>query len=429
MDTASGDLEASSSRRITPNDFEGTDRERIQAAIDAASGTTNRVVIPAENDRGGDRWLIDGAILLPSGMSLVLEDCIIQLSDTCIDNIIRTDNVDVDTGEFEWSYDIRIIGIGSPVLMGADNPRSTGEGKLLSTTSTFDSPVGRGKMSYGTDAGVDGATQTGNWRNHGLLIAYVDRFEIRNVTIRNAHCWALTHERVINARISDIHIDNPPRITVDGETHYVANRDGINLRQGCKRFDITNVSGETGDDFIAMTLLAVNENTERPERLSASMLTTPTYEGPNDHIEDVTISNVRCRTKNHGVALRTIDEARIRRVFIDGLVALGNHDVPSHQTAILFGGRGYGESSPLGCISEVHAMNLMSDMRSGLIHVEAKIDNCTFLNGVYSGQAEHAIGYHDFDDATPKYAVSTGNSGRSEVGNVLEQNIVAAPTP
>ncbi len=411
---------------ITPNQFEGSDVERIQAAIAAATGTTNRVVIPEENANGTNRWLLDRAILLPSNMTVVLEGCVIQLADDCVDNIFRSDNIGEGGTPVEWNRNISIIGVGDPILKGADNPRSTGEGKTLALDSEFDSPLGRGKVSYGTDAGKAGVPQKGNWRNHGIIMAYVDGFVLTNVTIENAHCWAVTHERVVNARLSHIRINNPPEITVDGETHYVANRDGINLRQGCKNFHINDISGESGDDFIALTLLGVHKPGTDDVRLSRTMATTSQYTSPFDDIENVRITNVDCKTKNHGVALRTIDIARISDVFIDGLIVSGNPKVPSHQSAMLFGGRGYGEPSPSGGIRNVHAMNLMSNARSALIHVEAAIEDCTFMNGIYSGEGPYAVSYHDFSDETPKYTVSEGNGGRANVKNVQEINMVVA---
>ena len=160
-------------------------------------------------------------------------------------------------------------------------------------------------------------------------------------------------------------------------------------------------------------------------RLSRTMATTARHVQPDDDIENVRITGVSCKTKNHGIALRTIDVAGIRDVFIDGLIVTGNPKVPSHQSAMLFGGRGYGVPSPSGGIRNVHAMNLMSNSRSALIHVEAAIADCTFMNGIYSGEGKYAVSYHDFQDDTPKYTTSEGNSGRRFVANVREINMVS----
>ena len=53
----------------TPNAFQGSDVERINAAIRSAAGTGKRVVIPRRNHAGNgerDVWLLDSAILVQS---------------------------------------------------------------------------------------------------------------------------------------------------------------------------------------------------------------------------------------------------------------------------------------------------------------------------------------------------------------------------
>ena len=139
---------------ITPNAFEGTDIERINRAIDAAAETGGRVVIPRVNVRGGQRrdlWLIDSAILLPSHVTLELDNCRIKLSDRCRDNLIRSANCGLGITDIRPLQNIHIRGIGHAVLEGADHPRATGDsGKTI------------GARTFGTDAGVAGESQTGD---------------------------------------------------------------------------------------------------------------------------------------------------------------------------------------------------------------------------------------------------------------------------
>jgi len=78
---------------ITPNQFKGTDIQRIQSAINAAEGTSNKIVIPSENNNGTTLWLLDNAILLPSNMTVILDNCTLQISDKCRDNMFRSNNI------------------------------------------------------------------------------------------------------------------------------------------------------------------------------------------------------------------------------------------------------------------------------------------------------------------------------------------------
>ena len=79
---------------ITPNEFKGTDSERIAqalAVLKKQGGGTLR--IPRREDADGRNfWLIDEAILLDADTTLIIENCMIKLSDRCRDNFIRSAN-------------------------------------------------------------------------------------------------------------------------------------------------------------------------------------------------------------------------------------------------------------------------------------------------------------------------------------------------
>ena len=68
-----------------------TDSESIQNAINFASEMgVNSVMIPRINRRTGELiWSIDRAIIFPSDMELVLDNCHLRLSDVCFDNMFR----------------------------------------------------------------------------------------------------------------------------------------------------------------------------------------------------------------------------------------------------------------------------------------------------------------------------------------------------
>src|SRR5690606_30529874 len=167
-----------------PNQFEGSDTERIQAAIHAAKGTSNQIVVPAANANGSYIWKIDSAILLPSDMTVILENCTLQLSDQSRDNMFRSDNVGKDITDPVWNHNIRIIGVGDVLLKGADNPRATGDGhRKLTLDPAKEAADGNWRVSYGTDAGKSGRKQTGDWRNIMILMGYVKGFTLKNVSI------------------------------------------------------------------------------------------------------------------------------------------------------------------------------------------------------------------------------------------------------
>lgn len=387
---------------ISPNNFIGSDTDRIQSAIKAAKGTTNKVVIPFLNSNGSEIWLIDKAILLPSNMSIILDNCTLQLSDKCRDNMFRSDNVGIGIKNPQWNYNINITGIGNVVLKGAKNPRATGDsGKKLSLNPDADiKKTGDWRHTYGTDAGKENEKQTGDWRNIMILMAYVNGFKLKNVSIENSHAWAVSHERVINAEISDIAFYNPGSITVSNSTsQLVRNKDGINLRHGCKDFEISNISGTTGDDFIALSTLGLTSEIREGGSLYSTMVTTREWEGIEDDTEQIFISNINCKTPTRAVAIRANSVAGINNVYINGVVYNGSNN------CLLIGGQGYGLASLSGKINNIHAQNITGNGKS-LILIESAISDCSFINGVYTGSGEKIIIYNIDESETSNIFVN-----------------------
>src|SRR5690606_34896820 len=130
----------------------------IQQAVDAAAGN-GRVIIPRTNESTNSQiWLLDEAIRLPSNVTVELDGCHLKLSDRCRDNFFRSANCGIGISPIERARNIHIIGRNGATLQGADHPRATG-----------DSAKTLGERTYGTDAGIDGETQKGDWRNIGVL--------------------------------------------------------------------------------------------------------------------------------------------------------------------------------------------------------------------------------------------------------------------
>lgn len=396
---------------ISPNQFKGSDIQRIQSAINAAEGTTNKVVIPSVNSNGTNIWLIDHAILVPGNMTIILDNCTIQLSDSCRDNMFRSNNAGIGIKEPEWNYNINITGIGKVVLKGADNPRSTGDARRTLSLSPQ-----KGRVSYGSDAGKEEAKQTGDWRNIMILMACVDGFTLKNVNIENAHAWALCFERTLNADLSDINISCPDSQIINGNSVFIANRDGIDLLHGCKNFRINNVSGNTGDDFIALSLIGIHTENADGGSLNSTMVTTMIWRGPEDDIEQIYINNIECRSNYRGIAIRADDHASVNNVFINGLMYHGD------MNAILVGGKGYGKPSLPGKINNIHVMNIIGKGRY-LIHIEEAIADCSFMNGIYYGTG-NVVTYNLDKNSVPN-AIS--DIDKDKARNVTLLNMIKIP--
>ncbi|NND05235.1 MAG: hypothetical protein HKN87_02545 [Saprospiraceae bacterium] len=390
--------------KITPNQFDGTDTERIQQAIDAAAGNMNKVFISFNQLNGKHEWILDSALLLPSDLTIVLDNCTLQLSDSCRDNLFRSGNVGAGITKPAWRENIRVIGIGDVHLKGANNPRSTGDGhRTLTLDPAAEKNAGNWRVSYGSDADKEGMKQKGDWRNIMILMSYVHHFVLKNVTIENAHGWAVSCERTTDADISDIRLNCPETQIIAGRPVFIANRDGINLRHGCKNFRINNISGVTGDDFIALSILGLDAEDPIGGSIHSTMVSSKAWRGIEDNTENVFITNIVCQSSTRGVAIRANDQASIHHVFVDGLRFRGGYN------AMLIGGKGYGKDSQPGKIHNIHAMNISGDGQS-LIQIEEAIADCSITQGVFWGKGDQIV-QHKKIDAT-------------ETTNVLLKNLV-----
>lgn len=368
---------------VTPNEFEGTDVERINRAIDAAAKTGSRVVIPRVNVSGGQRrdvWLIDSAILLPSHTTLELDDCRIKLSDRCRDNLFRSANCGLGIADIRPLEDIHIRGTGHAVLEGADHPRATGDsGKTL------------GPRTFGADAGVAGQSQTGDWRNIGILLAFVENFSIQDVAIKDSHGWAISLERCAHGVLRDLDFASSGFKLIDGVRRTILNQDGIDLRLGCHDILIENITGYTGDDLIALTAIP---SVDRVAGRTASTEVSGSQNGGRgpDDIRHVILRNVKgyCRGGHHIVRFLNTPGLRMHDILLDGLIDTSPADVRC-KAAVKIGDRAYGGGvAPLGDTCRLIVSNVISRSKHTIL-IGGSLSDSVITNVVRYDVAGEAV--------------------------------------
>lgn len=264
---------------LSPNDerFIGeSDSKSIQNAIDEAEkGPVRTVCIPRVCARtGAEEWVIDKSILLPSNVTIILDDCHLTLKEGVYENIFRNKNMysDISKKSEGKQFGIRIIGKGNAVLDG-------GKGNdLTEATSKKD---GRPSIYY----------------NNFILLHNVDNYVLENFSCVNLRWWAINQICCTNGRLENLHFFN-------GEL--IRNQDGIDLRIGCSHIYINNITGRLGDDVIALSAFA---------KLSKSLL----VDGMEPDIHDITIRNVTADTNYSLVALRNTDGAKMYRISIENI--------------------------------------------------------------------------------------------------------------
>ena len=188
--------------------------------------------------------LIEKAIRIPSGFTLILDGCHLKMEDGVYDNLFVNEHHGTEIGRTLEGRDrgIRIIGKNGAFLDG------------------------------GNYNGLSEKTQNRNglppvWKNNLILFTNVEDFEISGISCRNQRWWAMNfiycaHGKLCNVDFCacDVAIDERGNsyhglLRERSEEALVKNADGIDLRQGCHHVCIENVTGFTEDDTIALTAL------------------------------------------------------------------------------------------------------------------------------------------------------------------------------
>ena len=324
---------------VFATDFNGkTDSDILQNAVDGRGADGIVIIGPRP---GKAHWLLDRAILLPGDTTVVLQNCKLKLSDRCRDNFFRSANCGLGIADPQPLQNIHIRGEGLCILEGADHPRATGDGgKLLhapcphlkedlckmadwipperrtvETMTFFDVH----DHSYGTDANDPNESHYGDWRGIGVLFANVKNFSVSGLKVVRSHGWGLSFEACTYGRIEKIEFDATMYQEIDGITMNMENQDGIDIRNGCNHIIISDITGQTGDDVIALTAIA------NPEFKPGGSLCT-THVMPNDwskrdpDIHDIIIRNVIAHSYLCYVIRVLPADTHIYNVVIDGII-------------------------------------------------------------------------------------------------------------
>ncbi|MFA7174584.1 MAG: glycosyl hydrolase family 28 protein [Kiritimatiellia bacterium] len=327
---------------VTPNAFnEGSDSDRIEAAIAKAVETGERSIeIPRMNAKSGQPiWLIERAILLPSNFTLLLRDSLVRLAPGTQDNLIR--NAGTSKEPMEENENIRILGIGNAMLSG------------------------------GTEAHFDPPGDRSGWPTIGVLLCGVKYFTIEGLTLEETQAWAISVENgCAFGRIANLHFKN---------TAKYPNQDGVDIRKGCHDILIENITGELGDDAVALTALR-SDKPPTPGRKSMQIGGKKPRE--NDNIYNITIRNVRVKTPYHMVMLLCHDGIKLYNIFISDIMDASEvGDRRRTNAGVKLGESGYSSMSRghMGDISNISVNNVLTRGKRSL-WVRAPLQNAVLRN-------------------------------------------------
>ena len=277
---------------LNPNDFSGpNDSSRIQAAIDEARKSgVGKVLIPKRNKAAGTQaWVISETILVPSSMTIILDNCYMVMADGVYCNMFKNSNARTPAALKPDGEENRIIikGIGNAVLDG---------GKPNNFTEYND---------------------IGNILNNTMINLHnVSDFIISDISIINPRYWGITCIFARRGRISNI---------VFGGMNTVPNQDGIDLRVGCSDITIENITGYTGDDTVALTALKCP--IEKPLLV----------DGASTDIHNIIIKNIRTHVTSQSALVRLLnhDGNRIYNVVVDTIIDASPENKPHRLSAAI----------------------------------------------------------------------------------------------
>lgn len=267
---------------IIPEDFSGTDRQKIQAAIDFARWTSSPVEL-------NGLYLVDAAVIIRSNTKIILNGTV-KGAVGIRDNIFRT-----ESAEF------------APTTI------------LNRATRNFYIKAGAGGGFAGSDEDWGTYPATGvsgqSWRAIGMLLANCENYTVDGLRVKSTNLWGICNEQARFGKIINIDFDQDGRLP---------NQDGINVRHGSHDILIENITGTAYDDLVAIT------NLEHSPDLHVLGSTVYDPNVSNLDIFNVIIKNVVSRQETKfanfspphyggGVLILCEDGLKIYNVTVDGV--------------------------------------------------------------------------------------------------------------
>jgi hypothetical protein len=384
---------------VFANNFKGiNDSDILNNAIKSRDGDGIVVISPRNIDDSRDYWLLDNAVLLPENTTVVLQNVKIKLSDKCRDNFFRSANCGLGMEDIFLIKNIHIKGEGSCILEGADHPRATGDSSKLLHAPCPHFPEDICKVadwipaerrepdkinfwdihnhSYGTDAGNPEESQYGDWRGIGILFAMVEDFSISGIRIKESHGWGISLEACSNGRVEKIDFDSRMHKMIDGTYMNMENQDGVDIRNGCHHIVVSDITGSTGDDVVALTAIASND-TYRP---SGSLVSTHVMHNDwskrETDIHDIIIRNVIAKSHLCWIVRLLPAMAKIYNVIIDGVIDTRRNESYKHAETLLLGDEGFYGENLMDSMNNITVSNIIGNS----VHIAGFLSDSVITN-------------------------------------------------
>lgn len=344
---------------LTPNmaEFIGNDdSESIQNAIDfAAKNKISSVLIPRFNKRSGScMWEISETILIHSDITLLLDNCHMIMADGVMCNMFRNSAMysELSCTNKATQYNITIKGLGYSVLDGGNS-----NGLIEANSGKNGLPIVR--------------------NNNLILFHNVKNFNIENIEVRNQRWWALNFIFCSNGHIADItsYADNR-----------IPNQDAVNLRIGCNNITVERITGQSGDDLVALTALSGTD-------LKLAV------EGSDIDIHDIVIRDIiGTSVRQAVVALRAQDDSKLYNILAENIIESNGGDHNNIPYGVVrVGQNNYFKvhESPMGSIHNITVRNVYSSVGKA-VSIGANLLDSVFENINATG-GDYVFSTTDYD--------------------------------
>ena len=226
-----------------------------------------------------------------------------------------------------------------------------------------------------------------DWGSRGILMAFSNCNDvyIENVSLCDAHCYSLSFDLCQNVDIKNISIYSP--VDVDAE------EDGIDIRTGCKHFNIDGVYAETGDDAIAINAGMGWSLNSRKYPLGNNRYLYPleasinNYHGMTDEdldVCDIVVRNVKSKRVHWDgrTAIILADLGRtISNVLFENFEELeGSRQRPENPTIRIYNITKNRTDDLLGKISDVKIVNVKAVTSNVVVKGELNCTNISLKN-------------------------------------------------
>lgn len=363
--------------KLTPNSFTGTQRQRIQQALNFCSGTGGTVELGYDSLNSTSTWIVDKSLIIGSRTTLLIKSgSKLKAANRMFDNIIRNAGVIIDTTkpvtdaavDIVSNYNIKIMGEGpTSIIEGPDTPYTAPRPYSTDTT-----PVTWTGDNYG-------------WRVLSLNFSGITGLEVGNFSLQKTTGWGIQQSICKNIYAHDLVINS----------YNVANGDGVRISQYCKNVRVENITGATSDDMVFIGAIP-NKNNIFPVGVNLfpnEVAGEKFKELGNPNVENVIVKNITGTSDFHMVTVYATGRGTVKNVSIDSVYQTSTSKTPVRLVLLNSAYSSIGAAP--GDMTNIKINNVKSLNAAIGVLVNLPLRN-SFINKVIKATGQTAVSFTTF---------------------------------